>query len=312
MSRWGWVRAAVAVAVLATVGWRVGTDAFLAGLSRVDARSLAVGCGVALVTTVCCAWRWTLVARSLGVPVPLTAAVAAYYRSQFLNVATPGGVVGDVDRALRRGSAVGDTGRVVRSVVWDRVAGQVVLVAVAIAGLTVLPSPVRDQVRLAAIAVLATGFVVTLVTLAARRGGSSRPTGDRSRRWSAIPGSGDLRAVLLTRHTSSRVLLASVVALAGHVLTFLVAARTAGASAATAAVLPLALVVLLAMGLPNVAGWGPREGVAAWSFGAAGMGAQQGVTTAVVYGVIVFVGALPGAVVLLVSAAGRVRGGRRG
>ena len=54
---------------------------------------------------------------------------------------------------------------------------------------------------------------------------------------------------------------------------------------------PLALLVLVAMGIPaNVAGWGPREGVAAWAFAAAGLGASQGVATAVVYGVMVLRG----------------------
>ena len=52
---------------------------------------------------------------------------------------------------------------------------------------------------------------------------------------------------------------------------------------------------------PNVAGWGPREGVTAWVFGAAGLGAAQGVATAVVFGVMVFVASLPGAVVLVVA-----------
>ena len=51
----------------------------------------------------------------------------------------------------------------------------------------------------------------------------------------------------------------------------------------------------------NVAGWGPREGVTAWAFGAAGLGAAQGVSAAVVYGVLVFVACLPGAVVLLAT-----------
>jgi glycosyltransferase 2 family protein len=55
------------------------------------------------------------------------------------------------------------------------------------------------------------------------------------------------------------------------------------------------------MTLPSVAGWGPREGVAAWAFGAAGLGAGQGVATAVVYGVMVLVASLPGAAVLLVG-----------
>jgi hypothetical protein len=54
------------------------------------------------------------------------------------------------------------------------------------------------------------------------------------------------------------------------------------------------------MALPlNVAGWGPREGVAAWAFGAAGLGADQGLATAVVYGVMALVAVLPGLLVLV-------------
>ena len=63
--------------------------------------------------------------------------------------------------------------------------------------------------------------------------------------------------------------------------------------------LPLALLVLLAAALPNIGGWGPREGVTAWAFAAAGLGASRGVATAVVYGVMVFVASLPGAAVLV-------------
>jgi hypothetical protein len=72
-------------------------------------------------------------------------------------------------------------------------------------------------------------------------------------------------------------------------------------------VLALALLVLLAAALPNVGGWGPREGVTAWAFAAAGMGASRGVATAVVYGVMVFVASLPGAAVL---ATAWIRGAR--
>ena len=71
--------------------------------------------------------------------------------------------------------------------------------------------------------------------------------------------------------------------------------------------LPLALLVMLAMVLPSVGGWGPREGAAAWAFGAAGLGAEQGVATAVVYGVMVLVASLPGAAVLVVSWFRRIR-----
>jgi hypothetical protein len=56
------------------------------------------------------------------------------------------------------------------------------------------------------------------------------------------------------------------------------------------------------MGLPtNIAGWGPREGAAAWVFAMAGLGAAEGVATAVVYGVMALVATLPGAVLLAVA-----------
>ena len=106
---------------------------------------------------------------------------------------------------------------------------------------------------------------------------------------------------------------ASTVAVAGHTVAFLVAARTVGSTASLGELLPLALLVLLAMGIPtNVAGWGPREGAAAWAFGAAGLGASQGVATAVVYGVMVFVASLPGALVLLARQPGALQGAAHG
>jgi uncharacterized membrane protein YbhN (UPF0104 family) len=62
------------------------------------------------------------------------------------------------------------------------------------------------------------------------------------------------------------------------------------------------------MALPlNIGGWGPREGVMAVAFGAVGLGAAQGLTTAVVYGVLSLIACLPGAVVLLLAARTPVR-----
>ena len=76
------------------------------------------------------------------------------------------------------------------------------------------------------------------------------------------------------------------------------------------------LVVLVAAGLPlNLAGWGPREGMAAWAFAAAGLGAATGVATAVAYGAMVLVANLPGLVVVLASGSAgdrRPAGDRRG
>jgi len=90
--------------------------------------------------------------------------------------------------------------------------------------------------------------------------------------------------------------LTSVAILAGHLATFVLAARAAGVSAATTRLVPLALLALLAMSLPlNVGGWGPREGVMAWAFAASGLDAAQGLTTSVVYGLFALAASLPGA-----------------
>jgi uncharacterized membrane protein YbhN (UPF0104 family) len=199
---WAWIRAVGGAGVLAVLAWQVGTGPFLAGLRMIDGAALATAVGIGVLTTVCCAWRWRMIAAGLGIRLPLHRAVAAYYRAQFLNTTLPGGVAGDVHRAVRHGHDIGDLRLGVRAV------------------------------------------TAPLTQLA-----------------------------------------------------------------------PLTLLALLAMMLPvNVAGWGSREGVAAWAFGAAGLTAAQGVATAVAYGVLAFAACLPGAAVLALRLMRTLRqaGGRRG
>ena len=180
MSRtwWRWARLWGGVAILAVLVWRVGTGPFLDGIRTIDGWSLAAATGIALLTTVCCAWRWSLVARGLGVAVPMGSGVAAYYRSQFLNTTLPGGVLGDVHRGVRHGRDVGDVGRGLRAVGWERSAGQLVQIVLTVILLLVLPSPVRSSVPLIAAAVGAGALIILLwhgcYRTAARHAGQGR------------------------------------------------------------------------------------------------------------------------------------------
>ena len=288
-----WVRLLGAAATVAFLVWRLGTGPFLDGIRTVDGRALAAVAGLALATTVCCAWRWKIVARGLGVDLPLPAAVAAYYRSLFLNATLPGGVAGDVHRGVSHGRDVRDVGRGLRAVAWERSAGQVVQVVLTVVVLLALPSPVQSSMPLVVVAAFAAVAAVVLVARTRRGAAQSRWTRVRSAVVS------DVRDGLLARRAWPAIAVASALVVGGHVATFLIAARTAGTVAPLSRMLPLALLLMLAMVLPGVGGWGPREGVTAWVFGAAGLGVEQGVATAVVYGVMVLVASLPGAAFLL-------------
>lgn len=270
----------------------MGSGPFLDGVRALDGRALVATAAVAVVTTVCFAWRWQTVANGLGLRLTLTDAVAAYYRSQFLNLTLPGGVAGDVHRGVRHGREVRNLGHALRAVVWERTAGQFVQVGLTVSVLLLMPSPLRSSIPFVALALAATAAVVVLVGRRKGRGNS---------RWKRVRNAtvADIYRGLLDKRALPKVVLASTVAVAGHVLTFLIAARAVGVTAPVAQLLPLAFISIMAMALPNIGGWGPREGVTAWAFSAAGLGAGLGAATAVAYGIMVLVASLPGGLVLL-------------
>lgn len=239
---------------------------------------------------------------------PLKDAVAACYRSQFLNSALPGGVVGDVHRGIHQGRSAGDLGRGLRSVAWERTSGQSVQIVVTavVVMIAVFPGS-RWAVGVGALVVVG-GVVVLLARMGGRAPRAHGGAWQRASRLGTLV-TADLREAVLASRVWPGIVLTSVLALAGYVAMFAVALRSTGMRLPAGTLLPLALVVLLAAAIPlSIAGWGPREGGAAWAFGAAGLTAAQGVTVAVAYGVLVVVSTLPGAVLLLRD---RVDGGQR-
>nr|WP_239521633.1 lysylphosphatidylglycerol synthase transmembrane domain-containing protein [Geodermatophilus sabuli] len=291
---WAGARLLGGVLILAVLVWLLGAGPFLDGLRGLGPGTLLAAMVIGAVITVCSAWRWRVVAAALGVGLPLPGATAAYYRSQFLNSTLPGGVVGDVHRGLRHGMDAGDLGRGVRAVIWERVAGQVVQAAVAVAVLLTLPSPVRAALpQVVTVSVVALG-VLLLCGRGMARHGPARAA--RALRAAAA----EARGVLLHPAAARPVLVASLLVVGGHLGMFWLAARAAGVDAPPQQLLPLALVVLLAAAIPlNVAGWGPREGAAAWVFAGTEWGAGAGAAVATAFGVLTLAAVLPGAAVLL-------------
>ena len=297
------LRLAAGAAVLWFLVRQVGAAPFEDGLRAVTWQAVVAAVTLTALTTVCSAWRWRVVARALGADIGLRGATGAYYRSLFLNSVLPGGILGDVHRAVTHGRRAGDVARGVRAVAWERLCGQVIQAVVTAVVLLTLPSPVRPALPyvLAGIAGVA-GCAALVVGVAARRG-RSRPA--RAARAVAA----DLRRGLLVPGVWPQVTLASLLVVAGHTATFVIAARVAGCTAPLGELIALLMVVQIAAGIPlSVGGWGPREGAAAWAFAAAGLGAANGVTVATLYAVLMLAAVAPGAGLLLGDAIRRRRG----
>ncbi|HEX5405385.1 MAG TPA: lysylphosphatidylglycerol synthase transmembrane domain-containing protein [Pseudonocardiaceae bacterium] len=310
---WPWLRVAIPILLIAVLVWRVGTGPVLHGIGDVTFPSVLVALGIGLLTTVLSALRWQVVAHHLGLKLSLRRAIADYYRALFLNVVLPTGVLGDVQRAVRHGQHSGDVGRGVRAVVLERTGGQVVLFGLGLVVLLGQPdaaTSVAHAVVTSPVAAVLFGLVCALVIAFV----VTMKWGRRDSKWrrGVTATIADIRAGLLSRDTWPAVVLLSAAVLVGHLVLFLVAARTAESHATMAQLLAPIVLALLASGIPlNIGGWGPRESVAVLAFAAAGLGATQGLTVAVVYGVLTFLGSLPGAVVLLVRYVHQLRSARR-
>jgi len=285
--RWlPWTRSALGVAVLVTLLGQLGVGPFVTALREISGWGLLAALVVTVGTTACCAWRWSVVATGLGAGIHLRAAVAAYYRSQLLNATLPGGVLGDVHRAICHGRAAQQVGRGVRSVVWERSLGQGVQLALTVVVLLLLRAPVHVPAVMALVGLVAFAIVVALVRIVGLL-------------------ADDLRLILRAPGAAVGIALASCLAVAGHVVVFLVAIASAGVEAPVAQQVVLALIVLLGATIPaNIAGWGMREGVAAWAFQTAGFGAGAGITVAVVYGLLSLASVLPGVFLLVTRTPG--------
>ena len=296
------LRLAAGVTVLWFLARQVGGAPFKDGLSAVTWQAVVAAGTLTVLTTVCSAWRWRVVARALGVGIGLPGAVSAYYRSLFLNSVLVGGVLGDVHRAVTHGRRVGDVPVGLRAVGWERLCGQVVQAVVTAVVLLTLPSPVRPALPY----VLAGVAALALCAALAVRGAAGRGRSRLARAARAV--SADLRHGLLARGVWPQLALTSLLVVAGHTATFVVAARVAGCTAPLGELIALLMVVQTAMVIPlSIGGWGLREGAAAWAFGAAGLGAATGVTVTTLYAVLMLAAVAPGGGLLLRDAVRRRR-----
>jgi hypothetical protein len=254
------------------------------------------------------AWRWRYTANLLGLPIPYMQAVREYYLATFTNQVLPGGVLGDVNRALRHGADTNNRLAAAHGVAIERLSGQVVLAAVVVTGLAWLvitgrivgASPTGAD-SLSHLHWLFAGVpaVILLTWFLARR----------NKRISVYFGTlrGDLTRALLSWPAFPLQVLTSLLVVASYLAVFLVLANGAGYLVdlpSAGVVAALCSLLLLSMVIPvTVSGWGVREGAAVILWPMVGLPAEQGVALSVAYGALILVSSLPGALFLFSSPA---------
>ncbi|WP_194396190.1 lysylphosphatidylglycerol synthase domain-containing protein [Microbacterium atlanticum] len=282
--------AGAALAVVAGTVAVVGFGPFVQGIVAVTPAIIVVAVALAAVATAAAAWRWRIVSAGFGLSLAWGEAVGAYYRSQFLNTVLPGGVVGDIHRAIAHGRSRDSVALAARAVAAERVAGQLVQFVLTLGILL----PLGLASSLAPLA-WAGGAMLVLIAAAAAVV-AALPSGRR-----LIAKEYRMLRPLLTRPLALLgVVLASAVVVAAHTAVFVVAGLAAGVDGEIADLLLVALVVLAASAIPvNIGGWGPREAVAASAFAVIGLGAGAGLAVSTTFGVLAMAAVIPGAVVLL-------------
>ncbi|WP_370057361.1 lysylphosphatidylglycerol synthase transmembrane domain-containing protein [Leifsonia sp. EB41] len=283
------LRVLVPVAILVAIVARVGAGPFLHGLLSLDVPTVIAAFALTAIATVAAAWRWRLIAGRLGVGIRWSTAIGAYYRSQFVNTVLPGGVVGDVQRAVDHGRTADRMGAAARAVALERLVGQAVQLVLAVVVLGIVGMEF-EGVLLPVLGVALTAVIV---------GGAVTASASRRVRRALAHEWREVREGLGSVSVCVKAVVASVVVCACHLGTFAIAAVAVGADVPPLRLLALGMVVLIAASIPfNLGGWGPREGAAGWAFAMAGFGAAAGVSAATLYGVLAFVCFAPAALIV--------------
>ncbi len=278
------------LALLAVTAWWVDVDAVLGTLAgaRVGPLLLALLVSVPLVVVIAARWRFT--ARRMGLELPLWTAVREYYVSMLINRVVPGGIVGDVGRAVRSGHRNPRArGAAARSVVLERVSGQLSLWLVVLVGLVGWGA--QRGARVALLVLVAAVGVAVLTALIVRIPAIAR---SRVGRWWSTAVA-ETREAFVHRGAWVAQLGLSLLSVGLLVVTYAACADAIGTSLRFSQLVFIAPTLLALTTLPlSVGGWGVREAASAALFQVAGLDPSAGVAASAAFGAVNLVAALPG------------------
>lgn len=281
------IKLTVSTLLVVGVVWLAGGAEVLAHLRGVSLAWLVAAIAALTLATFAMAHRWLVVARHLGLHLNYPDAVREYYIGTLINQVLPGGVTGDIARALRARHGA-DLPTAALSVALERFLGQFALLAVLAAGFAgalALPGGMPWPAWAWAFPIV---FLAALTAALLFRSGRSAPARFVS------------QAVTLQQKTS--LIANGAVTSLCLIFGFYACARAAGVSLPAQAWATLIPLILTAMLIPlSVGGWGWREGAAALLFPIIGASPGAGVAAGITYGAAILIAALPAAFLILTA-----------
>ena len=158
------------VALLAILVWRVDFRQIFTAFGDLYWPAWWLALGIYLVAQIASAWRWSLLARAVGLRERNMAFVSDYFVGMFFNLFLPTSVGGDVVRAwrlARRSGSAPASGRTVAavlSVLAERLSGLAVLIALACLAVGFCPLALPPSM-LVAVGILGAGVLLAILSL---------------------------------------------------------------------------------------------------------------------------------------------------
>lgn len=272
--------------LMAAMLWWTDTAEVGARLAKADWKWLAASFALLTLATLSMARRWQLTAQALQIRIGLASAIREYYLAQLINSVLPGGVLGDVGRAVRVRQKA-DLVRAGQSVAAERLMGQVAMFAllgIGLLGAVIVPGGIDWPAGVWAL-FLFLPLLCGGVLWAARKFQATR----------SFP------PLIMRLILHQRIVLHATVGALLLVFALYACARATGSIIPPEGLLTVLPLIFCAMLVPlSIAGWGWREGAAAALFPLIGLTADAGVAMGICYGAMMLGSALPAIVLLYV------------
>jgi len=293
----GLLKATVSIGLLALLLLRVDVARLWSYARNASIVWLAGALGLYLLMVLASAWRWGVLLRAQHVRLPFTALTSSFLVATFFNNFLPSNIGGDVVRALYLAEGH-RPGVAINSVVFDRVSGLVLLMALGAAALIAFPQYGLPWPLTASL--VAGGLVLVLGWWMCPRLVRLLPVGNRLRRQVET----ELGPFWRDRVLLARVAVASLAFHLTQVGVQYVLARAAGVALPFSYCLVLHPVISVMTAVPlSVAGIGVREGGYLYFLGRINVDDSIAVTLGLLWFAVTVMAGLVGGALFLASGA---------